>query len=411
MVKDVSRQIALREKETGHSVMGPSSLPRIMACPASAFESLKVTVPRESSYARRGTFHHDTTEHFWNKPDSAIESLVDVPVATWNTEFKDQEPITDEECGWLLDCRDYLRDIIADLHGNPEPTLEQRVSLVSWGIPEVWGTCDVSVGAREVIHIIDWKFGSGVAVYPDNNPQTRSYAAGDIGYPNNIVKEINIHIVQPPLNIFESETLTYEDMKGWVFDELQPAINLARENDAPYVPGEKQCRWCPAAMTCKARRDQADVDASEIFSQFLNTSIEKIDIHDLVEFYHKSGAIVKYREQIAKYLMEQLNAGEPVPEMKLVSGRSNRAWKDVDDAFHYLKNVYKLTDDDLYTKKPISPAQAEKKARKAKKDDDFQDLVKKPPGKPQLVGEDDPREALNPNLEASKTFEEFKTAN
>ena len=407
---DVKKQIALREQQTGHSVMGPSSLKRIIACPASAFESLKVDAGKESRYARRGSFLHQLTEMYWNKADSAIELLEDQPVATFCAEYKDQDPLNHQEIGWLLDCREYAMDIISDLSGEVITKLEQKVSLVSWGIPEVWGTTDVDVTTDSVVHIIDWKFGSGVAVFPEGNPQTRAYAAGSIGYPS-MVEEIHIHIVQPPLNIFESEVLTYKQLSEWVFDELQPAINLARMDDAPYVPGEEQCRWCPAAMTCKARRDQANVDAEKIFSQFVNASIQTLDISELVEFYHMAGTIVTYRDQIAKHLIGRLQEGKPVPGMKLVSGRSTRKWKDEADAFHYLQNVYKVDEGDLFTKKPITPAAAEKLNRKLKKDDDFQALIDKPPGKPQMVQEDDPRPALDQNLEAVKAFEAFKTAN
>lgn len=399
MIANRKKLMERREKSTGHAVMSPSQLHRILACPASVVESLKVPPQPSSSYAIRGTLLHEMTELLFKYGPLALKDKVKSGI------------IEDFEEQYVLSCKDYFDEVImAPLDGDPvEIGSEIKVDLGEWGMPEVWGTADKTAKclSRNKVDVADWKFGSGVTVYAKDNPQALAYAAGVVGYPPPSLApnlDITIHICQPPINHYDAWTISYQYLKEWVYDVLAPGIEAARSDNAEYNPGEEQCRFCPAAMKCKARVQAAMSKAEEVFAVFNNWKKGQATISELVAAYEKSKEITSYGTEIAKYLQVELMHGRPVPGMKLVAGRSNRNWADESVAENWLQLHSEIEDEKLYTKKFISPAQAEKLDRTLKKDPDFSALWVKEDGKAQLVGESDPRPALSPELEAEKVF-------
>lgn len=399
MIANVQKLISRRERATGHAVYSPSQIPRILRCPASVMESLKVPPPKSSSYAERGTLLHKMVEVlFEHGPEDLHELVKDGTIERFEEQY-------------VLSCRDYTNLILATIDKEDEYEIgtELEVNLKEWGLPEIWGTTDLLIDARAqgVVHVVDWKFGSGVTVYANDNAQAMAYAAGAIGFPAADDLEVHIHICQPPVNHYDEAVMTYGELKEWVFDKLTPGIEIARKPDAPYVPGEQQCRFCPAAMICRARRDAAHEKAAEIFQVHSNFTKGQVSLEELVETYHKCKEVMSYASDIAKYLQGELMHGRPVPGLKLVSGRSNRSWIDEDAAKQFLIDASDLSEDDLYVKKFVSPAQAEKLDRTLKKDPEYLAMWEKAPGNPQMVDESDPRPALKPELEAEKVFAKF----
>ncbi len=384
-----------REKATGHAVMSPSQLYRILLCPGSVNESLKAPIQPSSTYAQDGTDQHALVTAAWasGNPEHYIHGL----------------NIDDAWKSNVLDCTDYLGVVLKSCsHGSGGVTLrlERRVDLSDWELPEIWGTTDVEIidTVNHVAHIIDWKFGSGVQVFAQNNEQGMCYAAGSLGYPS-LVDEVHIHIIQPPLNHFDEWVIDYDDLINWVEGVLKPGIQAARNLDASYNPGKKQCRFCPAAMTCRARYDKQLVNAEEVFKVF--AGLPNVTIRRAVAAYKKGLEVAQYTKELANFIQAEYLRGRKTPGMKCVSGRSTRKWANPDEVEWWLMNNSEVPEDKMFTKKLISPAQAEKIDRQLKKDGEFQRLIVKPPGKPQLVEESDPRQALDPSGEATKAFEGF----
>jgi len=387
------QDISAREKQTGHAVCSPSQLYRIIACPASLHEATKAPIKPPSSYAMHGTMLHGVVSDILN--------------AGWHLEgSKQYEKLSPEDQGYVLDCLEFswgLRE-----KGDPSTMkIEEQVSLKSWGLPEIWGTADFVIGtmSRAIIDVADWKFGHGVQVFADNNEQGLAYAAGAVGYPNQQTHEIHIHIVQPPLSHFDTWVVDYSQMAEWIFDVLEPAITTAKGQDPPYKPGEKQCRFCPAGMTCRARYKQALKNAEEVFRVY--SKLPNVTPKELSDALEKFSEIDTYAKQIAKFAEAELMHGRSFPGWKLVAGRSLRKWRNEEEAEAWLLGNSTIDEKHLWKKTIISPAQAEKLDRILKKSDIFKKLIVKPEGKPQLVKEDDKRPALEPNLEAAKAFEGY----
>lgn len=60
---------------------------------------------------------------------------------------------------------------------DPQVLVEQRLDFSKW-IPEGFGTGDCLIVADDVLHIIDFKYGLGVLVEAEDNPQMMCYALG-----------------------------------------------------------------------------------------------------------------------------------------------------------------------------------------------------------------------------------------
>ena len=381
-----------REKQTGHAVMSPSQLSRIIKCPGSVGLSLSAPVPKTSKYALKGTELHEWMEDIF-KMDDVEEGLK-------------ASHLTKEEQGWLLDARDYYLMVLRTAENPCKVGTESRVDLDSWGLPQVYGTLDKRFNdGPEILHIFDWKFGKGVQVFAENNAQGLGYAAGAAGFPNTLLKEVHIHIVQPPLNHYDKWVVPYEDLKDWVWSVLTPAVESALSNQPQFQSGTEQCRWCPANKTCRHRYKSTMESAAEVFRQYA------ADVPPSPE--ELAGMLIKLREldkikrELEDYGKGELMNGRPFGDFKLVHGRNSRKWVDEKQAEAWLRDT--IDDPDrLYTKKFVTPPQAEKLDRGFKKTPGFTALVETVPGKPTMVRMSDKREAIHPNQSAQSAFANVK---
>jgi hypothetical protein len=228
--------------------------------------SLSEGVPRKSNkYADEGTLAHEYAQ--WRLAQLGIgKSSAAVNVSP---EVKE---LFETNLGVYLD---YVESLAkqTDLYA-----VEKRVSLARlWQNdkqkpPEVmFGTSDfvalvshTDTALGVVLHVVDLKFGAGVAVDPKDNSQGLYYALGTyLTLPQNIKPPdtIRITIVQPrakhpdgPIRHWDVATV---DMLDWAYSVLKPTVELIAENDKTklsIVEG-KHCRWCPAASgNCPEKR-------------------------------------------------------------------------------------------------------------------------------------------------------------
>ena len=353
-----------------HASFSPSSMSRIIKCPASWKEAQQAPHQPTSEFAKRGTLLHEVV----------AQRLVNKPEPTFPEEDK----------GYVADGLEYVKNLINSCDDRREVIVEKRVSLREWGIPQVWGTADVIVRdwTTNVIHVVDYKFGHGVQVFAAQNPQQMIYAAGAAGYPSNF-NIIQLHIVQPTLDHYDTYKCDVEEMEEFIFGVVKTALDQAKSSAPEYHPSKEACQFCPAGMTCRARFDKALKETEAIFAA-IDTPPHNLTIKDLTILFNKTEDIVKYRSEIGKYLLSKALDGEKVPGKKVVAGRSLRRWEDEARVQRYLTdNGYPVHD--MFEAKFFSPAKVEKAFRKLKKDETFQTYISKPPGKPQLVDADDKR--------------------
>ena len=378
-----------------HAKYSPSKLERVLACPGSVrlIEALirNNNVPKESkpsSYALHGTRLHNYVHNVALKGTHILNDL---------------DPV---DKGLVIECLDYIDMLVKGLgHTNYSLQSEVRVSLERWGLPEIWGTADkVLIDGRNLhVDIVDWKFGSGVLVNAKENPQLMAYAAGAIGWPTPY-NTITLHVFQPAIDHVSSFNMFTEELYEWVHGTLAVGIGKCMSKDPAINPGVEQCRWCEAANHCDTRFTYVQNMAQELFlaQKMLPDKITPESIAMLI----KSAPLVESAiKQFKLFASQEIQHGRDIPGYKLVSGRSNRKWKDEKDTIDWLANNTEI--EEIFISKLVSPAQAEKLAKFLKKSDDFKGLWDKKDGKPTLVSEKDPRPALSSQSKAIDVFSSF----
>ena len=72
---------------------------------------------------------------------------------------------------------DLVQSVMLEFHARPYMTIERRLDMTRW-VPEGYGTGDCVLIGDRTLHIIALKYGKGVPVSADGNPQLRLYALG-----------------------------------------------------------------------------------------------------------------------------------------------------------------------------------------------------------------------------------------
>lgn len=373
-----------------HAKLSASGAHRWMNCPGSvALEAQLPEGDRSSPFAAEGTAAHELAERCLRGGTDASEHAGDVIEADG---FKFE--VDDEMIENVQQYLDYVRDIPGKL------LVEKRVDFSPW-VPEGFGTADAIILDDDVAHVVDLKYGKGVKVDAENNPQGMAYALGalhEYGFLFDEIEEFKIVIVQPRMDHISEFEITREQLDWWADNELAPAAANALSDDASFTPGEKQCRFCNAKGACRALAEFNLQEACEGFS-VVGDDIAPKDIafltnEELGDLLPSLDGIAKWIKAVEAHAQGELERGNDVPGYKLVEGRSLRKWADENDAEAALKRT-KLKVADVFTKKLISPAVAEKLLGKNHKV--LAEHVVKPEGKPTIAPSTDKRPALDTN--------------
>ena len=387
--------------ERAHALLSASGAHRWMVCTPSA--KLEEGFPDTTSEAaREGTLAHELAElkarHYFYTPDFGKKKYT-----TRANKLKKEDLWKDEMERYTDEYLDYLKVTALNLNTAPYVAIEQKLDLGNW-IPEGFGTADCVMVYGNTVHVFDFKYGKGVQVDAEQNPQMMLYALGAYAaykmlYP---IEQICMTIIQPRIDHVSEWTCTLEELLSFG-EKVKEKAALAIEGKGEYHPDEKACRFCRAKAQCRARSDFNVKKAFNIGEMPPLISAEEAG-QRLLELQD----IVKYQKDLQEWALSECLAGKDVPGWKAVEGRSVRDWSDMDAAFDKLIKSEMTMEEMLYEKKPLTLAQVEKLIGKKDFQDTVGEFVVKKSGKPTLVKESDKREAITNIVTAEEAFKEEK---
>ena len=391
---------------TEHALLSASSAHRWLACTAAPrFEE---QFPNGTSdYAEEGSLAHSICELYARKHFTVMTNR------KFNSELKKLQAkphYSDEMLKTAEKYVDYLREKAMSYPATPYVTFEVKVDFSDY-VPEGFGTCDCVMIGGDTLHITDYKHGKGVEVSAEENPQMRLYALGALKMFAPVfgdsIKKVSMGICQPRITDDESEDgMTVEELREWG-ESIKPRAKEAYDGPGTFCPGE-HCRFCKGKAQCRARADQ-----NTAFEDFKDFAIEgkaapelqalspekraviglppMLSDAEIGELLVRAEGLVQWYKDLCEYATQNILNGKEIPGWKVVAGKSNRAFKDVETAF---SKVIEAGYDEalLYERKPITLTGVESLLGKAKFETLLKDCVHKPLGKPTLVPLSDKRE-------------------
>lgn len=365
-----------------HALLSASGSKRWLACNPSA--RLEATLPEQKrakngfDFSAEGTTAHSLAEikllHHYGKistDEFNREYAVIKLTQYYNEEF---EAHVDN---YVL----YVRSQVGD---GDTPMFEQKTDFSDW-VPEGFGTADVVILSEHKVRVIDLKFGQGIPVSAEHNPQLRLYALGAWAkfkdqYPE--IREVEYTIHQPRLNSVTSESTTLQKLVDWANFYVKPKAKKAWLGDGEFVAGD-HCHFCRAKSQCRARAD-------------FNTALARMEFRDpplltdneVCEVLDKAQDLKSWVGDVEEYaLAVAVDTGEAPTGYKLAKTMTHRKIIDIALASEVLISKGVSANEIWDTPKMKSLAKLEKLGAKGQIVTWLGDLIQRPIGEPKLVKE------------------------
>ena len=324
-----------------HSPFGGSVAARILRCTASPklIERVPAYLRKSSAYANRGLALHVATARLIER-ECSLDDLVGATI--------DNYTITRDDVENSLRPALAYAEALLDAPGA-EYYLEHRV--VFPGVADTFGTTDLLVRIGGTIHVIDFKFGSGVrvlALIPDGdedvvNAQLLFYAAAARhSLPEFFagVDNITLSILQPVVSVDpDAEMVSSVEITAAEIDEfiaLYCAACAEALAESPRLARGVWCKFCAAKPICPlftaplldlaqfavptppagANTAMFVPPSKDAYLQALAAGLDLVDaIRDIGKALHDQAK-------------RALDNGDPVPGYALTAGRAARQWRD-----------------------------------------------------------------------------------
>lgn len=376
----------------GHALLSASGADRWINCPPSARLTEKM-YDSGSSYADEGTVAHKLAEIKLRRNLTVCNSKQREALDKELEQVKQDQYYNSEMEHIVQGYVEWVAERFMEAtarSSDAQILLEESIDLSEWA-PESFGTCDVVIISEGVLEVIDLKYGQGVPVSAEGNPQIRLYGLGawnEYSYLYDI-SEVRMTIIQPRRDSISTEILPIDDLLEWADNEVRPAAQLAFDGKGDFSSGD-HCKWCLAKANCKAR---ADKNMESLSYQFKDPALLTIDEISAILFI--ADQLQSWAKNVKDFAYDQALAGVVIPQWKLVEGKSDRALKDEKAAKEALLAAEFTLDQIMKPQEMLSISALEKKHGKKTIAGVLKDLIIKPPGKPALAPETDRRPKIN----------------
>lgn len=369
-----------------HALLSASSAHRWLNCPPSAMTA-EAYPSQDTSYTREGTLAHEVAEAM----ASGRAGL------QW---VNSRDDITKE----MLECAQGYADYIQEQIKSDTAVvlLEQRVDFSPW-VPDGFGTADCIILQGDTMDVIDYKYGQGVEVSAEQNPQEMLYGLGalnDYGIAYD-VKYVRLHIYQPRMHNISVFDLTADGLLFWGEHGVKPVARMAAKGEGEYLPGE-WCKFCPHAGRCQALTKTC---TEYVQTHQLRAAVPVLAPHEIADVLRMEPLITLWLKRVRERALTTLLDGGEIPGYKVVEGRGSRAWADELQAAQTLYGAG-YSREDITETSLLSVAKMEKVLGRKIVAELLTEQIKKRAGAPTIAPETDKRPVYDRKAEALKDFEE-----
>ncbi len=376
-----------------HAMLSASGASRWLTCsPSARFE--KEFPEQQSDYADEGTLAHELASYVIAA--KASETLVEPHVL----ERIQADKHYSSEMSFIVDeYADFVIERFREASKGAMLVLEQRVDLRMF-IPEGFGTVDVGIPADYMLDIIDLKYGQGVPVDAEENPQIMLYALGILQEYKLLydIKRVRMTIYQPRLENISTFEMSAENLERWGYEVVIPGALKAYKGEGEFIPGD-HCRFCRAKAQCKA----AAKFNLELAARDFAAPVNLVSDEQVVRILGRAASMKKWLTSVEEMALRMALGGKVWPGLKVVAGKSMRKYTNEQAIKEGLIEAG-YQEDLIVNKKLTGITDLSSKITKL----DFQKYVDphivKPPGSPALVPVTDKRPAFNSSEAAAKAF-------
>lgn len=381
-----------------HNILSPSTAHRWLHCHGSVLAALGVE-SESSEFADEGTAAH--TLAAWalrEKRDTVSYIGTEIPVLDDDGKVRSMWKVDEDMASYVQVYVDAIRDrTLPDTIVMIEQRVTTALKSVLYG--SVAGTADAALAhiTEKVIDVCDLKYGRGVRVEADGNPQLRIYGLGVIEELRALIGDLDgwkvrLSIHQPRLDHFSEEVLTIAELLAWG-ESAQREIDHIDEGDEKLTPTEDGCRFCPIKASCPAL---AKFTMDSVFSEFKETEIPDLSDWGLSKALEKIELVEQWCKSIRDAAFKELEAGRAVTGWKLVEGRQGaRKWIDEAEAEKTMRASH-LSANEMFESKLRSPTQMEKVLKgQTQTWEKLQGEITRAPASKALARDTDPRPAVN----------------
>ena len=369
-----------------HALLSASSSHRWLNCPPSA-RLCEGYDDKGSNFAAEGSDAHSLCEYKLRKA-LGMEAKDPTEDLTWY----DAE-MEESASGYAA----FVMELVAEAKktcSDPVVLIEQRLDYSKY-VQSGFGTGDCVLISDGTLHIVDFKYGRGVLVEAEDNPQMKLYALGALEIFDCLydIDTVSMTIYQPRRANVSTFTLTRQELLDWAETVLVPTAELAYAGDGEYHCGE-WCQFCKAKADCRERA-RANMELARYeFRQPPLLTDEEVE-----EILGKLDSLMDWASDIKDYALQAAISGKHWSGYKLVEGRANRRYTDE----NAVVAAVKAAGYDPYDEPKLLGVTAMTTLLGRKQFNDILGgLITKPQGKPTLVPESDKRPAMTTILDDFK---------
>ena len=362
---------------TNHSLLSASSSHRWLHCPPSA-RLCEGYDDKGSNFAAEGTDAHALCEY---KLRAALGMEAKDPTENLSWYDAEMEESANGYAAFVMELVEEAKKNCSDL----VVLIEQRLDYSRY-VAEGFGTGDCVIIADGTLHIVDFKYGRGILVEAEDNPQMMLYALGALELFDCLydIDTVSMTIFQPRRGNVSTHTIPKADLYEWADTVLAPTAELAWSGEGEYNCGE-WCQFCKAKADCRKRANANMELAKYEFKQPPLLTDEEVE-----EILGRIDELIAWASDIRDYALQAAIGGKHWTGYKLVEGRSNRKYTDE----RAVVAAVRAAGYEPYEHKVLGVTAMTTMLGKKQFNDILGGFVTKPQGKPTLVPDSDKRPAM-----------------